>query len=65
MEEIIKDLKDKIKEIDCDRDAREQRYYKDKIRLSSEYETMNAALLSQKIYLKQILKRAEDNNLIW
>ena len=61
MIDIIEELQEKIMAINNDRDAREQQYYRDKIRLSSEYTTMDSALLSQRVYLKDLLKKIQDS----
>ena len=53
---LIQDLEQLIEEIIKERDVLEQKYYRDKIALSVEYETKTAVLLSQKIKLKKILE---------
>lgn len=61
MDLVIEKLQEKIMEIDNERDAREHQYYREKIKLSAEFETMSSALLSQKLYLKEILKDIQNN----
>lgn len=60
MHKIIEELQQKIIAIDNDRDEREQQYYRDKLKISTEYTTMDTALLNQKFYLKWLLKIVED-----
>jgi len=52
MNNIIEELQQKIINIDIDRTEREQEYYRNKLQISTEYTTMDTALLTQKTYLK-------------
>ena len=60
MNNIIEELQQKIIAIDNDRDEREQQYYREKLRISTEYTTMDTALLNQKTYLRWLLKSIQD-----
>lgn len=60
MNNIIEELQQKIIAIDNDRDEREQQYYREKLRISTEYTTMDTALLTQKTYLRWLLKSIQD-----
>ena len=60
MNNIIEELQQKIINIDIDRTEREQEYYRNKLQISTEYTTMDTALLNQKTYLKWLLKSIQD-----
>ena len=60
MNNIIEELQQKIINIDIDRTEREQEYYRNKLQISTEYTTMDTALLTQKTYLKWLLKSIQD-----
>lgn len=63
MEILMEEIQNKIHKIDKERDELEQKYYRDKIKLSTEYETKTSDLLNQKTYLKTIFNEFMDRQI--